>query len=235
MKYNKAEKLIWVIFTIIGVAFIMIGSIVCASVFGYQGKVDTEGTITQIDTYTGNRGSRYYDVMVAYRVDGKDYESKLNGYSSSFYEGKKIDIYYDKDNPNKIGIKSMDLLFVLIFSGIGLLFVIIGGAGIIVKIIKKNSEKRLKANGELIYANYVETALNTAYSVNQRNPYYIICEWYNQADNKKYIFKSKNIWINPENTIQEKNIKQFPVYIGNNIKKYVVDIDILTKDIIDLR
>ena len=71
--------------------------------------------------------------------------------------------------------------------------------------------------------------------MNQKNPYYIICEWYNQADNKKYIFKSKNIWINPENTIQEKNIKQFPVYIGNNMKKYVVDIDVLTKDIVDLR
>ena len=84
----------------------------------------------------------------------------------------------------------MDLFLVLIFLGIGLLFVIIGGVGIIVKIIKKNSENWLKANGELIYANYVETVLNTAYSVNQKNPYYIICEWYNQADNKKYIFKS---------------------------------------------
>ena len=46
-------------------------------------------------------------------------------------------------------------------------------------------------------------------------------------DSKKYIFKSKNIWINPENTIIERNIKQFPVYINrNDIKKYFVDIDI---------
>ena len=43
-----------------------------------------------------------------------------------------------------------------------------------------------------------------------------------------YIVKSKNIWINPENTIIERNIKQFPVYINrNDIKKYFVDIDIL--------
>ena len=50
-----------------------------------------------------------------------------------------------------------------------------------------------------------------------------------------YIFKSKNIWINPENIIKEKNIKQFPVYIDNNKKKYTIDIEFLTKNIVDLR
>ena len=235
MKEKILENIVFIVFLSIGAIFTIIGLVFGANMFNYKNQINTTGIITKISTYADIDNERKYEVYVSYTVENRTLESKLNSYSSNFYEGKKIDIYYDKDNPNKIGIKSMDLLFVLIFSGIGLLFVIIGGAGIIVKIIKKNSEKRLKANGELIYANYVETALNTAYSVNQRNPYYIICEWYNQADNKKYIFKSKNIWINPENTIQEKNIKQFPVYIGNNIKKYVVDIDILTKDIIDLR
>ncbi len=54
-------------------------------------------------------------------------------------------------------------------------------------------------------------------------------------DNKKYIFKSKNIWINPENIIEQRNIKQFPIYIDNsNKKKYVIDIDSLTENIVDL-
>ncbi len=44
------------------------------------------------------------------------------------------------------------------------------------------------------------------------------------------MFKSRNIWSNPEDIIEEKNIKQFPVYIDkNNKKKYFVDIDILTE------
>ena len=95
--------------------------------------------------------------------------------------------------------------------------------------------KKLKENGELIYANYVETVLNTSYRVNGKCPYNIICEWNNPLDNNKYIFKSKNIWINPENIIEEKNIKQFPVYIDNNKKKYTIDIESLTKNIVDLR
>lgn len=129
----------------------------------------------------------------------------------------------------------MDSLF-LIFPVNGLIFLIIGGTGILLKINKRKSEKNLRESGEVIYANYVETVLNTRYTVNGRHPYNIICEWNNSLDNKKYIFKSKNIWMNPKNIIEERNIKQFPIYIDkNNKKKYVIDIDSLKEEVVDLR
>lgn len=234
MKENKLENLIWIIFASIGAIFVIIGLVVFGNIFNYANKVDTVGTITEISSYRNTNHNRNHEVYVSYTVEGKEYESILNSYSSSFYEGKEIKIYYDKDNPSKIGVKSLDLLF-LIFPGIGLIFLIIGGTGILVKINKRKLEKRLKENGELIYANYVETVLNTSYRVNGKCPYNIICEWNNPLDNNKYIFKSKNIWINPENIIEEKNIKQFPVYIDNNKKKYTIDIESLTKNIVDLR
>ena len=236
MKENKLENLIWIIFASIGAIFVIVGLVVSVNIFNYENKVDTVGTITEISSYySNNKHNRNYEVYVSYTVDGKEYESTLNSYSSSFYKGKEIDIYYDKDNPSKIGVKSLDLVF-LIFPGLGLIFLIVGGIGILVKINKRKSEKNLKENGKLIYANYVETVLNTSYRVNRKYPYNIICEWDNALDSKKYIFKSKNIWINPENIIKEKDIKQFPVYIDNNNKKnYVIDIDILTKNIVDLR
>ena len=99
---------------------------------------------------------------------------------------------------------------------------------------KKILEKRLKENGELIYANYVETVLNTSYRVNGKCPYNIICEWNNPLDGKKYVFKSKNIWTDPESTIEERNIKQFPVYINrDNMKKYAIDIEVLTENMLE--
>ena len=205
MKENKLENLIWIIFASIGAIFVIIGLVVFGNIFNYANKVDTVGTITEISSYRNTNHNRNHEVYVSYTVEGKEYESILNSYSSSFYEGKEIKIYYDKDNPSKIGVKSLDLLF-LIFPGIGLIFLIIGGTGILVKINKRKLEKRLKENGELIYANYVETVLNTSYRVNGKCPYNIICEWNNPLDNNKYIFKSKNIWINPENIIKEKNI-----------------------------
>lgn len=60
-------------------------------------------------------------MYVSYNVDGRTYESELSGYSSSFYKGKEINIYYDKSNPTKIGMRSLDLLF-LMFPGFGLIF-----------------------------------------------------------------------------------------------------------------
>ena len=226
MLENKKEKLVWIIFSIIGAIFLIIGLVLFQNVFDYKNKIDIMGTITEIVTSENNENHKVY---VSYTVDGKKYESELNGYSSNFYEGKEIKIYYDKDNPNKIGMKSLDLLF-LIFPSLGLVFLIIGGIGMLVKINKKKLEKRLKENGELIYANYNETVLNTSYRINGKSPYNIICEWNDSSNNKKYIFKSKNIWINPTKIIEEKNIKQFPVYIDNNRKKYFVDIDILTEN-----
>ena len=131
-------------------------------------------------------------------------------------------------------MKSLDLLF-LLFPGIGSILLIIGITGIFLKINKRKLEQKLKTTGQLIYADYIETVLNTSYHINGRCPYNIICEWNNPLDNKKYIFKSKNIWLDPEKIIAEKNIKQFPVYLANNKKKYTIDIDILTNDIVDLR
>ncbi len=235
MKRSRIENLIWIIFAGVGLIFTIIGIIIVSNIFNYENKIDTKGVIKEISSYRNSNGNRNHDIYVSYNIDGKEYESRLNSYSSDFYEGKEIDIYYDKDDPNKIGVKSLDLIF-LIFPVIGLIFLVIGGTGILVKLNKKKLERKLKENGELIYANYIETVLNTAYTVNGRHPYNIICEWNNPEDDKKYILKSKNIWVNPENIVEEKNIKTLPVYINlKNKKQYFIDIDSLTEDVVDLR
>lgn len=234
MKENKEEILAGLIFIVVGMVFIIVGSVFGISKLNYDNKVNTTAVITEISSYRRSNGDRKYDVYVLYHVNGKEYHSKLGGYSSSFYEGKEIEIYYDKDNPTKIGTKSIDFLFI-IFLGMGLIFVIIGGLLVYKKAYKKHLGKKLKENGETIYASYVETVLNTVYSVNGRHPYNIICEWNNTIDGKKYLFKSQNIWGNPEAIIREKNIEIFPVYINpNKMKQYVVDIDEVVKDIVDL-
>ena len=234
MKENKVENMIWILFASIGLLFVVIGIFLCKDILNYENKIETTAIITQISSYRGGNGDRNHEVYVSYFIDENKQEARLNSYSSSFYEGKEIEIYYDKDNPSKVGVKSLDLLC-LIFPGIGLIFAAVGGAALIIKWNKKRIGKNLKEKGEVIYADYVETVLNSSYSVNGRHPYYIICEWNNPEDGKKYLFRSQNIWINPENRIQEKNIKTFPVYINMEKKKqYRVDIECLIEDVVDL-
>ena len=90
MKGNKVENLIWIIFFGIGLIFVIIGMIICVNVFNYKNKVETTGIITEIGSYRDLGGQRENSVYVEYTVDGRVYESALNGYSSNFYEGKEI-------------------------------------------------------------------------------------------------------------------------------------------------
>ena len=165
MKENKTENLLWIIFTIIGGIFVVIGLIIVGNVFNYENKESTVGIITEISTYRGNNDDRNYRVYVSYNVDGRTYESELNGNSSSFYEGKKINIYYDKNNPNKIGMKSLDFIF-LMFPGFGLIFLSIGGTGLLLKNRNKKLEKSLKENYKKMKELYLKIILHIK---NKRN------------------------------------------------------------------
>ena len=165
MKGDKALKFLWGTFTTMGAIIVIIGLIVFFSVCNYKNKVDTVGII--IDT--GN------ETTVSYSVEGEEHESSFSGYSSSFHVGDEIEIYYDKDDVNKIGSKSLDLLY-LILPGIGSIFLLIGMIGLGVLSHKKKKEKNLRENGELVYATYSETILNVNVRVNGRYPYNIIVE-----------------------------------------------------------
>lgn len=230
MKESKLDNLVWMIFLISGLVFAIIGVVICVNMLYTQGKVKTIGVIEEVSY--GREHSSY--TIVSFEVNGEKITARANGYSSGFYKGKEIEIYYNEENPNQISIPSLDLLF-LMFPGIGVLFVGIGGTGLLVKWRKKKREEKLREDGDVIYGDYVETRLNTSYSVNNRHPYNIICEWYNVEDGKTYIFKSNNMWMNPENKIEEQNITTFPIYIDLEDKKnYMVDIDSLTEDVVDL-
>ena len=229
MKESKLDNLVWMIFLIAGLIFAIIGIVICVNMLYTQGKVKTIGVIEE--AYSREHSSY---TLVSFEVNGEKITARVNGYSSGFYKGKEIEIYYNEQNPNEISIPSLDLLF-LIFPGIGVLFAGIGGTGLLVKGRKKKREEKLRENGDVIYGDYVETRLNTSYSVNNRHPYNIICEWYNVEDGKTYIFKSNNIWMNPENKIEEQNITTFPIYIDLEDKKnYTMDIDSLIEDVVDL-
>ena len=234
MKVNKTDYLANIVFIIMGVILLVITLYVNNTSTSKENRVETTGIITKIESYTDMRNERYYDVYVSYNVNGIEYVSILNVWIRGFYEGKEIEIYYDRNNPTKIGIAASDFMMIF-FIILPTIFIIIGAYGIVNGIKKYKKKKHLKQTGDVIYANYVETIINYGYSVNKRHPYRIICEWDNPADNKRYIFESDNIWYNVENIINERNIDKIPVYINRDkIEEYVVDVEQVTKDIVDL-
>lgn len=232
MKPEKMMDILWGIFAVIGVIFIVIGIVLFATLSDDTDMVETSAIITDI-IYRGHSGeSDNYDVIVAYEVDGEEYESRLNEYSSSFYEGKEIDIKYDANNPHRVYSKFTYGFFMLIFSGIGAVFFIIGGIGLVGSKVRKSEIKSLRESGEVIYADYIKVSINPYIRVNNCCPFIIVCEWNNPENGEKYLFKSENIWEDPEYIIREKGITKFPVYVKPNCyKKYVMDIGEIKSEI----
>lgn len=72
-----------------------------------------------------------------------------------------------------------------------MIFFIGGVVGIFVNVKKVQEEKFLKENGDLIYADYIRTDLNTTYMVNGKSPYNIICEWNNPLNGENINLKAK--------------------------------------------
>ncbi len=219
MKEEKIEIMVFKVFAFIGLIFLIIGSIICLNLFNYDNKIETVGKIEKI-----NESS----IIVSYEVEGKSYETTLNYHNSTLKEGNNIKIYYDEDSPDNIGIKSLNYIF-LIFPLFGLIFMLIG----LILIIRKSKEKKretiLRETGDVLYAKYKETITNINYSVNGRHPYKVICEVISEDGTKKE-FKSKNLWTNPSQIIEENNIKEFPVYIDKNKKDYFIDLSKINID-----
>lgn len=220
---KKVENLASFVFMFVGGFFLIISIFMIPQIFNYEGKIDTTGIITDINRISHPGDDDTHEVFVSYQVNGVDYESKLNTYSSTYHVGKEIDIYYDEDNPESIGTKGGDLIF--------LLFPVLGGIAFVVGIstfIRSKKQKKimakLKETGMIVNAKYVETRINHSYSVNGRNPYKIVCEWFSSEDNMTYQFISENIWDDPSQYIIDNNITSFPVYINpQNKKQYVID------------
>lgn len=229
MRMNSSkESFTYLLFAIVGMVFLVVGIFLTYNtLFSKTEKVQTTGIITSIESDRKSDGGYEYEVWVQYDANGKTYESELGSYVSSFYEGQTIDIYYEKENPKKIGTEGTELM-ILIFPVVGLIVMVAGIIGFVGKKKRKQEIDELKNNGQLIHATFIESKRNMAYAVNGRHPYNVFAEWVDPEDGKTYTFKSDNMWGNTWDMIGEYGsaVKEIPVYINRENKdKYYMDLD----------
>ncbi len=227
MKKFSFDLVLWGLFAGIGATLLIAGLCFYLPLLPNRSQGNATATITHMDN------SRTY---VTYTVDGTDYCSDFGGTSSSYQVGKEVPIYYELEDPSRIGNRAMDALF-LILPGIGLFFLLLGGGGLAFLSRKRGMAKWLRQNGRQVHGEYVETRINLSYTVGNRHPYKVICRWQNPLDGKIYLYKSENLWTNPAPLIHSRNIQYFPIYLDpNKPKKYTMDVSALLQDmaVVDL-
>ena len=97
-KGKKKASVNW-IFTIIGVALIIAGVICLVKSESFKkNAVETEATITEIDTYEDSDGDTQYNVLVEFRADGVKVEGSLGYHVSGMFHAVHFKQFVERGN-----------------------------------------------------------------------------------------------------------------------------------------
>ncbi|NLD49175.1 MAG: DUF3592 domain-containing protein [Clostridiaceae bacterium] len=236
MKAKIVEWLFEIILLTVGLLTFVFGILGAINTINFKNNaLETTAVITSIETHRDSDGDTHHTVYVKYIIEDKQYEERLNYYSRGMREGKEVFIYYDPLQPNHILAKSSYGFSIFYLPSIGFIIAAIGFMLLFRKLMKIKTRSYLLRYGQLVYAQITEVYVNRAYRVNGRNPYVINCKWVDPSTGFYYFFKSENIWFNPQPIIDDKDIKELPVYIDFiNPRKYAVSIEELKSMIANL-
>lgn len=225
---NKTFSIIEIIFSVFGVCLLIVGF------FSYKLnkqfiQSNSKSAAVVIDLNIKN--DVFYPVLSLKTIEGKTIKfiSSVGSNPSLYQIGDVVEVYYDPTNLQSIRINDFwsNWLTTLILSSIGIIFSIFGLLGIGFT-IKSNYKKRwLYQFGKKISTEFEKVEINKNFSINDEHPYIIISQWQDPITKVIHIFKSENIWYNPEKYIVSKSIDV--LVDPNNYKKYYTDISFLPK------
>ena len=229
-------KLIKALSTVIAIVGLLVfavgGKFVVTNMLNKENKIATKAIVEATFSFSNDGKNKL--AWISYEVNGEKHNASLSNESNRFRNGQEIDIYYHKDDINRILSKDSEDEMIRFFAT-GLVLFIIGMIGIDYCIRKEKRIKRLRETGEMIEATYLETVFNRYKVIDGRYPYHILCGWIDPETNVQYIFKSGYILFNPEQVIKEKDITKIPVYINMKRKgEYLVDITEITGETVEI-
>lgn len=218
-KYVHPTKIISLIF--IGVSLLLICIAVPLLISGNIIKNNYDKVWAKISDIVYVRSSEDYDVLVDYTYNGNEYQKiKIDYYSSTLSVGDEIEIYLTDEKPTRPYTCISTIISGTILIGVGGLFFIISAVMIAFNLISSNNKKRLKAQGNKIYAKICDIFDDFSFTVNNRCVYKKIRCSYDDGYNVKY-FQSGSI-----KNYETLNLgDSVAVYAEDGSQKYYIDIE----------
>lgn len=154
---KRPRSFTW-LFIVFGLIFAIIGGVLA---FTSNNKAKTFKEVEAVISSIVETSSDSYTTYVDYEVDGVQYSHvALDTYSSNYFVGKKITIYYNPSNPNEITDLNTTSILAYIFIAIGSVAAIVGT--LITFAIKKNANTHDENGEEITYTTRTyETAGST--------------------------------------------------------------------------
>ncbi len=136
-----------------------------------------------------------------------------------------------------LGLMQVDgsfIVFVIMFAGLGSIFLILGVAFLIIEIKKRNRSIRLLSEGYYIYAEVLDVNQNFNIQYGKHGHPYVIKCGYTDETGTLHIFKSRNIRQYPGNNLIGQQVR---VYLDrndySNYKNYYMDIDEILPNVVE--
>jgi uncharacterized protein DUF3592 len=133
-------------------------------------------------------------------------DGDVGGSSARYAPGDTVSIVYDPKNPHKAMVKhsiwwapSASLVLTVRFLGIGSRM-LVGQAH------RRQLVAWLRLHGQRVETDYLRLELNRSLEINRKHPFQIVCQWNDQAHNVMHVFKSDDLWFNPEPYIHTKTL-----------------------------
>ena len=220
------EKILALIFGVIGVIFIIV-AVLLASHSGRIARtyIKTTAEITGFDISRRNTDDRYSRrTAIKYEVEGQSLEQLLNEYSSSMYEGKIIPVLVNPEDYYDVRTSTLLYLPAIIFGVVAIPFLVVSIILIVVMVSRNKRFSRIYEEGKRITAEVTGGRINRNYSVNNRHPWRLECRYEDTFSGEEHVFKSGNVWFDPNQYIG----RPISVYIlDGNFSNYYIDVDSL--------
>lgn len=189
----------------------------------------SKGTVTELIRSYSSDSVTYAPTVRFKTQNGQSIEFTSSSSSNppSYSRGETVEVLYQPDAPNRAKINGFFDLWggAIILAGLGLVFFIIGFSLFAFSYLKNKRIGHLKRNGSPVWATFQSVELNHSYKVNGKSPYQIHAQWKNPSTSELHIFTSDNIWFDPSQYI---NDKELTVLIDKKSpKNYFMDISFL--------
>ena len=134
-----------------------------------------ENNFIKVDAVISTVNHSSEDAFVTFTPDGETtpIEVKLNSYSSSYYEGKEIVIYYNPDNYHEVSSLKELAIISIVFFVIGIIQLITGFIPLIIFTALKAKAKYYKTHFKKERANVIGIKTNYSFSIGNAHPHTI--------------------------------------------------------------
>lgn len=228
----KTLKILKYIFVTLGIIFLSITYYTYNNSKNFEENALTAtGVVEDVLLADNNKNPGYVPAISFKTEEGKTiyFISSVSSNPPEYSKGDKVEVLYEASKPEQAKVKGLFSVWgaTIIFGFLGFITFSCGCFVIFRDIYKSNQAAQLLVSGTPIKAKIENIRLNKRVRVGSKNPFQIHAQWQNPRNQKVYLFKSENIWFNPEYYVDKDEITVF--IDRRNPKKYYMDISFLPK------